>query len=702
MRPFFTVMFLLLPLVHRIPLFAANVPASPAPSDPSAVEALENYGKLPLYFEPNRGQVDARVRFLARLPELTVYLTDEEAVIRLRRLKSNRHGAEPKQETPRSEEATVRMKLAGPHRAPRINGSDKQAGIVNYFLGNDPSQWRTNVPLYRKVVYEGAYPGVDLVYYGNRERFEFDFVVQPGADPNAVRLEFSGMDQLKLTPEGDLALPNGLGDLRFHKPVMYQERGGNRMPVEGSYRLLADRRVGFDVAAYDRKLPLVIDPTLVYSTLLGGNTHISGGYNIAVSSSGNAFVTGQTIANDFPVVNAFQPYRVPGGMDWLFPSPDAFVTKLNESGSDLVYSTYIGGRSGETGLGIDVDSSGNAYVAGLTSSPDFPVQNAAQGSLAADFRDLFLTKLNATGTGLVYSTFLGGNSLESADGNLVAVNRQTGEAYVTGTTWSDDFPVLAPYQPVLSGCTDVIVAKYSASGVKKFATYLGGAECEYGQAIALDPSSNVYLTGYTESNNFPVTVGVVQPVRRDLWDLFVTKMKPDGSALVYSTYLGGSGEDYGYDIAVRSSGSAYVTGYTRSTDFPVTAGAVQAAPSGGENAFVTRLNPSATSLTLSTYLGGRKSDNSYSIAVQETSGNIVVTGYTYSDDFPIASALQPQKGGQDNAAYRTTNSGASWSGADSGIAAPKASAFSIHPTHPLVILAATSQGLQRSALRRNS
>jgi hypothetical protein len=638
--------------------------------------AIENYGKLPLYFEANRGQADGKVKYLTRLPELTVFLNEEDAVIQMRRQKAQGDAGE----------AVLRMKLAGAQPARRIEGLEKQAGVANYLLGKNPAHWRTDIPLFQKVRYEEVYPGIDLVYYGNRERLEFDFIVSAGADPNAVRLEFSGMKRMKLTPRGELVLENELGDVRYDKPVLYQEHKGKRVPVDGSYRLLAGARVGFTVGAYDRNLPLVIDPMLLYSTFLGGATELTIGHNVAVSPAGEVFVTGHTRAIDYPVANAFQSFNK--------GQADVFVTKI--TGTGLGYSTYLGGAGSEFAFGLDVDGEGNAYITGDTNSNNFPVQNASQGTLGGG-TDIFLTKLSNAGNVLLFSTYLGGSNAETAAYHTVQVNRTTGEAYVTGTTSSTNFPVLAALQPNLGGCSDAIVAKYFNTGVKQFATYLGGLGCDNGRGIAVDSGQFIYVTGSTASDNFPVTPEVIQPTRAGGTDLFITKLPPDGSFLGVSTYFGGTGNDDGYDIGVHSATETpYVTGVTTSVDLPTTAGVVQPVPPSGSNAFVTRLAKNFKSLVFSTYLGGSRTDVGYAIAVQGSSGGAAVTGYTHSDDFPLASPLQQVKGGEVKVAYRSVNNGGNWTLSDAGLGADGVNGFSLDPTNANSVLAATYRGVFKS------
>ena len=604
----------------------------------------------------------------------------------------------------------IRLELIGANPSPQVVGREELPGKSNYFIGNDPAKWRTNVPTYRKVEYREVYPGVSLVYYGNpaaAAQLEYDFVVAPGADPGQIRLGVEGAGRVEVDAEGDLVLQAAAGgQVRFHKPLVYQEVDGARREVEGSFTLRSSSlksavrnpqsEIGFEVAAYDPTYPLVIDPVLVYSTYLGGSGG-DWGYGIAVDSSGNAYVTGSTVSSNFPTANAVQArygggdsdafvsklnaagsalvystYLGGSGDDWSwgiavdssgnayvtgptasrnFPtanalqasnrgSHDAFVTKLNAAGSALVYSTYLGGSGDDAGTGMALDSSGNAYVTGLTSSRNFPTANAVQASYGGGMYDAFVTKLNAAGSALVYSTYLGGSDEDGGSG--IAVD-SSGNAYVTGMTNSSNFPTANALQASNRGSNDAFVTKLNAAGsALVYSTYLGGSGDEVG-LIAVDSSGNAYVTGETSSGNFPTANALHASSGGGRSDAFVTKLNAAGSALVYSTYLGGSGEEGGSGIAVDSSGNAYVTGYTGSSNFP-TSNALQASNRGLRDAFVTKLNAAGSALVYSTYLGGSDEDDGWGIAV-DSSGNAYVAGYTESSNFPTAGALQPAYGG---------------------------------------------------------
>ena len=472
--------------------------------------------------------------------------------------------------------AVVRMRLEGAthNPAPAVAGLERQPGISNYILGNDPAKWRSGVPHYARVQYDQVYPGIDLVFYGNPQQLEYDLVVAPGADPGQIRLSFEGVDGMRIDGEENLVLAVAGGEIVQKAPRVFQWVEGQKRVVAGRYVLLegsvaggaagevgmADggdgRAVGFALAAYDSAQALVIDPVVVYSTYLGGSSD-EYGYGIAVDGAGNAYVTGQTQSVDFPTVNARYPH--------LWGDTDAFVTKLDPQGQGPVYSTYLGGSSSEDGEGIAVDGAGNAYVTGFTTSADLPTVNARYPSLWGT-EDAFVTKLDPQGQGPVYSTYLGGSSEEGATG--IAVDG-AGNAYVTGETWSADFPTVNARYPALPGYGDAFVTKLDPHGQGPvYSTFLGGSSsADGGLGIAVDGAGNAYVTGWTLSFDFP-TANARYPNRWGYRDAFVTKFDPRGQGPVYSTYLGGSDGEQGTGIAVDGAGNAYVTGWTASTDFP--------------------------------------------------------------------------------------------------------------------------------------
>jgi hypothetical protein len=576
------------------------------------------FGNLPLFFEANQGQADAQVRYLARGPGYAVLLSDSGADLHLYQggLGSG-------------QDAVLHMQLVGANATPLVAGRDAQAGHANYLVGDDPAQWHTDVPLFSRVEYQQVYPGIDVVYYGNdQHQLEYDFDLAPGADPSQVALRFDGQQGLALDSQGNLVLHLAGGDVVEQAPVIYQDVAGARQRVEGNYVLHPDGTIGLQIGRYDASQTLVVDPTLVYSLSMGGSNYDQG-FGVAVDPSGNVYLTGFTESVNFPTVNAVQgAYH--GGQD-------CFVVKLNAAGA-LLYSTYLGGSGDDWGTGIATDAAGNAYVTGFTHSTNFPTKNPLQA--ANGFYDAFVAKLNPTGSALVYSTYLGG----SADGSSRAIAVDgSGNAYITGYTIATNYLTAQAEQPTNHGGADAIVAKLGPTGGLVYSTYLGGSGDDYGEGIAVDASGQAYVTGETFSTNFPVAGAFQAASGGGSGDAFVTKLSATGLVLAYSTYLGGSGTDIGKAIAVDAAGAAYLTGYTNSVNFP-TKSAFQPAIGGGTDAFVTKLSASGATLSYSTYLGGSAEEDGYGLAV-DGAGNAYVDGFVASSNFPTANAYQPTYGG---------------------------------------------------------
>ena len=689
-------------------------------------QVVASYGKLPLSFEANQGQVSGSVQFLSRGLGYTLFLTGDEAVLSLGR--AARAGLMPDATTlaaeptngdgPGATESVLRMKLIGARAGAAVTGAEELPGKSNYIIGNDPTKWRTNVPNYAKVRYQNVYPGVDLVYYGTQGgQLEYDFVVAPGADPHSIGLSFQGAGKIRVDKAtGDLVLALDGSELRFRKPVVYQEvpsevRGprsevqdearnssprqstiGNRQFLDGRFVLTGRNQIGFQVATYDHRAPLVIDPVLLYSTYLGGAKY-NIGYRVAVDASGSAYVAGATNSTVFPTTaGVFKSLLNPGGCAIMvtkgqpkevFTCPDAFVTKLNPTGTQLVYSTYLGGSASDGATGISVDSSGNAYVTGATGSTDFPTTAGAFQTSATDSSartHAFATKLNPTGSALIYSTYLAGTH---DDISTISALDSSGYLYVAGGTSSKDFPTTAgAFQRTITGtschnyeqtwpCFDGFIAKLNQQGTALvYSTYLGGNNHDGVLGLAVDSTGSAYVTGGTASTNFPLanalqsSFGTAPCSGTTLggnpepcfFHAFVTKLNSTGTALDYSTYLGGNGYDAGLGIAVDATGAAYVTGATNSTNFPTTAGAAQTTFGGGtcnfgvslsfncSDAFVAKLEPSGTSLAYSTYLGGDSFDLGWAIAV-DNAGIAYVVGGTDSLDFPTDATTGNFQGG---------------------------------------------------------
>lgn len=553
---------------------------------PHASAASPALRGLPFSFEPNLGQTDPRVKFLARSRGMTVFLTSTETVLVTTR-------------------CAVRMRLEGANPDPAINGVDPLPGRNHSIIGRDPGRWRANVPTYARVRYRDVYRGVDLVYYGTEDRqLEYDFVVGPGVDPGVIRLTFEGVDRLELGGDGDLVLHVGETHLRLGKPRVYQVSPEGRRSVAGAWTL-ENTTVGFRLGAYDTSQVLVIDPTVALATYIGGSGSDQA-FAVALGPDGSVFLTGNTVSANFPTtLGSVQPMAAGGS--------DVFVVRLNSTFTASLYSTFLGGSGDDAGRGIAVDSAGNAYVTGFATSMDFPTTPGAVRpnrpiGEPAGVADAFVVKLNPQGSALVYGTYLGGTG---SDVGLAIAIDLAGNAFVTGGTFSVDFPItLAAPQLLLGGGRDAFVTSLNSTGTAlRYSTFLGGAGTDVGNAIAVDGAGSAYVTGSTTCaaapcptvTDFPTTPGAFAPLRppgeaAGVTDAFVTKLDAIG-ALVYSTFLGGTAADEGLGIVIDASDHAIVTGGSASTDFPLTVG--YGSFTGTLQAFLTRLDPAGTAVVIS-------------------------------------------------------------------------------------------------------
>jgi len=647
---------------------AIQVPkGSRSASKPKIVKA---FGKIPLHFEKNRGQAPAAIQFLARGPGYQVALTSTGSVVALN--SKHRGGAARPGKRPASENSlattkgAVQISLVGSHATPQGIGQAPLPGKVHYLRGHDPAQWHTNIQTYAAVRYPEVYPGIDLVYHGRQQHLEFDFEVKPGVDPGIIRMALTSIPsqdsthpaaqngpRLTLTEDGDVVVE--LGEKGEHvtvkKPQVYQRINGHRRHIGARYVLAENNlskknkdhplEVSFLVDRYDARYPLIIDPVLSYATYLGGS-NLDDGSGIAVDPAGNVYVTGETSSPEVPGIT---PTQGPDDQ----PMGDAYVLKLNPTGSEVIYLTVLGGTQEDSGGDIVVDAVGSAYVAGETSSLDFPTVNALQPAFGGGLKDVFVAKLNPTGSVLIYSTYLGGEekSLEMEGG--IAIDA-VGNAYVTGGTDASDFPTTVnAFQPNLGlGGDDAFVSKLNPAGsALVYSTFLGGSGTDYGSGIAVDAVGNAYIAGFSPVAlvPFPTTVNALQPTNpsmsSDRGAGFVAKLNPTGSALVYSTFLGGVGATNSIEgIAVDAAGNAYVAGTTDSPDFP-TVNSLKPAPFLQSDGFVAKLNPTGSALVYSTILGGSSYDGISGLAIDEA-GNAYVTGFTSSPDFPTINTLQPK------------------------------------------------------------
>jgi hypothetical protein len=639
---------------------AAKSPAV-TPAEHARINAA--YAALPLAFEANQGQVDPEVKYMARGNGYKLFLTDSDAVFSFHSKSSNdepaTHGrvfqlrARTVPNSRRSQKdlfSVVRMQLLHGNSHAQVAAAGELPGKTNYYLGNDPKNWHTNVPLYARVSYKSVYPGIDLAYYGERSKLEFDFIVAPESNPAPIDLSFGGAQHVATDPAGNLIVSSTAGNVVLHKPVAYQEQNGARQLVDASFVLRAKNQVTFELGNYDHSRELVIDPSVTYATYLGGSAE-DDGYGIAFDSSGDTYITGQTASTDFPTA---------GGTSANSGGFDVFVTKISPTGSSLIYSTYVGGSGNDSGNALAVDASGDVFVAGGTSSSNFPTtagvfqKNFGGGSSL----NAFVFELNPLGSTLTFSTYLGGAN-DSAAASGIAIDG-TG-VYVVGSTASTTFPLQGPIQSSLAGGSNGFVTKFNSSGTALlYSTYLGGGTGDFASAVAV-VSGQAYVTGGAENPNFPTTHDGFQKTcgsdgtcNGGLYDAFVTVYNSAGSSYVYSTFLGGSSVDEGLGIAVTSAGNAYVTGMTQSTDFPLQS-ASQKTLGGTQNAFVSQLNPAGSALVYSTYLGGNQTDWGTSVAL-DSSQNAYVTGQTSSSNFPTVNPTQATIGGGNDAFVSELNS----------------------------------------------
>ncbi len=611
----------------------------------------KNLNHMPMNFTLNQGQTDARVKFTARGRGYSLFLTPTEAVLSLQRAKSLGSTA-------------LRMRLLQANDNPAISGLDQLPMVSNYYLGNDPSKYQENVPHFAKVKYAQVYPGIDVVYYGQQNELEYDFIVAPGADPNVIQMNFAGATNLRLADNGDLVIHTKGGELRQHKPVIYQIINGARQEIAGHF-VVNRKQVGFAVGAYDTTKELVIDPTLTYSTYLGGFEGDEKAYSVAVpagcTGACDSYITGEIASLTFPDTN------ISGGSAG---GKDVFVAKMNPAGTSVAFLTFIGGAGNEHGRGIKADATGNSFVVGVMGS-NFVVPGGVTGYQAADpvanNDDGFVAKLSPTGA-LVNFTYLGGSGYDQVNGLVLDGTN----VCVTGQTYSSNFPTQGAYDSTFNNGHDAFVTKLPNNlGALSYSTFLGGGNMDYGNGIDVYLGI-IYVAGNTQSSNFPTTatgfdrfIAGYAPV-----DAFVARIDPavaGSGGLVYSTFLGGNGREYAYGIAVnQSTGQFYITGrshaqgasltgYNKSSltaGFPVTSGAIQATQGGYGDVFVTRFNAAGSNLLYSTLLGGSDYDTAYGIEVNGTTVYIVgetdssnagnpfpTTGDRFQDDQPGTDAF---------------------------------------------------------------
>lgn len=635
-------------VISTVERFASPVLVSPPPSAPNAgpdvgVNSLQLLDQLPVTFEPNRGQWDQQVAY------------------RMRSVPWGGYEVELRREGPRiifesaGKIESLDLRFQGSAGAVEIEAADPSPAHTNYFIGSSEADWITSLPGYHKIIYRLIYPGIDLVLYGRGHEIEFDFLVAAGADPSLIQMAFirteSGPRETRSVPvelaeDGELRFPGWEGVIELGRPHIYQESPAGQQTIDGGYHISNNSLVTFELGSYDPTHPLVIDPLIVSSGFLGG-TGQDTPYAITHDDSGNIYLAGQTRSTNFPVRS---PYD--GTINGV---SDAFLMKINPSGTAILMSTYLGGRNpGDRILDIEVDRDGLIYVCGETSSLNFPLVNPFQSTYSGNF-DGFVAILGSGGSRLLFSSLLGGSSQDTIYG--LALDEEH-NIYLTGSTRSGNFPTVRAMQPQIRGEVDAFVAKVDPRGKLLFATYWGGqdtgveeSEEESGLGIVVDPLRNIYLTGVTSSNAFPL-VAPYQSTFGGVTDCFVVKMGSDGQSVIFSTYLGGVRADAGRAIVVDPFGQSVITGYTFFRDFPVK-NAFQPAYMGNLDAFVTKMSANGQRLIFSSFLGGSGEENSGAIGDSTPVGSIAIdrAGYIYvggktsSSDFPLLVPIQPGLGG---------------------------------------------------------
>ena len=585
------------------------------------------------FFIENKGQWDPEVKYLARICGMNAWITNSGVVYDYYKIIRNFDAAEMLKMNPKEKQDSenkntsiqghiIKLQLVNTEKNIFSAGNNRREGCYNYLTGNDKNKWASNVPLFDNIELQGIYKGIDVKYYYDNGMLRYDYKVKAGADISQLKFRFEGQNRININSNGEVVLKTTSGDVTNGKIYAYQMDKDKKKEVTCKFEQKEDGTLGLKAEGYDEKKELIIDP-LVYSTFIGGSGAYDYGNSIAVDASGNAYITGQTASLNFPTTSgAYQTTY--GGFN-----QDAFVTKLNSDGSGLVYSTYIGGNYNDIGYSIALDTRGDAFITGQTSSTNFPISNDAyQTTLTSVVGNAFVTELNSTGTGLIYSTYIGGSYRTDGEyGFSIAVDG-SGNAYITGWTDSPDYPTTTgAYQTALSASENAFVTKLNSTGTALiYSTLIGGSNIingDFGYAIAIDAAGNAYITGQAYSSDYPTTSGAYQTAP----GIFVTKVNPSGSDLIYSTCIGGCG--IGKSIAIDAGGNAYITGYTQCA-YPSTSGAFQTASA---NCFVTKLNSTGSGLIYSTFIDGNQVN---SIAL-DMSGNAYITGWTDSPNFPTTS-----------------------------------------------------------------
>lgn len=632
-------------VILTLPVLTMILPPERISAEPSD-RAEDLLTRNEVIFLPNQGQWPEVVLFRTVISGVTIWFTRDAVYHQFSRPLaegsssiSTATGFEPVTASPRLERMMVAAQFVGSNPDPIVVGRDAVDYLTNFLIGDDPSQWQTDIPGYRTIEYQSIYPGIDVRYLVIDGKLEYDLILAPGADPKAVEINYQNGRKVSIDGLGDLVVTTAWGEIREQAPVIYQLVDNQRWPLAGRFRLINQSAFRFELIDQPKAdYPVIIDPVVTYTNSFGGSGNDEG-FGIAVDHNGNAYVTGYTSSSDFPVVN---PFQVDTGGGYY----DAFVAKLTSSGTGLVYSSYLGGSSDDRGHSIAVDTDGSAYVTGYTYSNDFPTQDPYQSSHGGGVSDVFVVKLNPQGNGFEYATYLGGLGRDVGEGIVVD---DLGQAYLTGYTRSTNFPTVNPFQGSLAGINfDAFLTQLSSDGgTIEYSSYLGGSVSDYGRNLALDKFGSVYVVGYTKSTDFP-TLNPFQTENSGDFDAFVTRFNLSGSEPMFSTYLGGSGADYAEGVVVDSNLYVSLSGYTTSTDFP-TLNAYQPGHGGGlRDMFLARFNSSGRNLLNSTYLGGSGEDYCFGLAAT-AQGNLCLTGTTYSEDFPLVKPHQPTLNGSNDA-----------------------------------------------------
>lgn len=584
------------------------------------------------FFEPNRGQFDSGVDFESRNFGF--------------RMLMNKKGIHLIAQTAKGDESKLEIRFLRESAQAHIEGESVLGGKSNYLTGSDPKHWRLGVPHFTSARYHELYNGIDLSVYTAGPSPEMDFIVQPGADPQQILLSFGtqAMSDLRATSAGDLTMHLNGRQLTMRRPTLFQIVDGRTFFVEGNYVVLGHNRVGFRVGRYDSTAKLTIDPVIVYGSYFGGSSQNSA-FSAAYDDNGNLVFTGTTNSSDYPVKNPLLSYKGPGTL-----GSDAVITKIDPSGSQVLFSTFLGGATGQSGAAaVAVDAFGNIYLTGTTTATDFPLKNAFQAAPKAGqcssgpCQHGFISKIDPNSGTLLYSTYLSGSSSDIPFG--IAVNA-AGNAVVVGYTKSIDFPTQAAFQPQFGGGdTDGFVTELSTDGSSLVnSTFLGGTGTEGAEDVAIDGSGNIAVVGGTTSGNFPL-VRPTQQQQAGADEAFVTIFPASLAAPLFSTYLGGSGNDFAIHAAYDGRGFLYVAGETASSDFPATAGAFQTKLGGVDtlgigDAFLAKYDVTVPALSYASYLGGANGEEANTFGV-DAGGDAFVFMSSSSRDLPTRNALQP-------------------------------------------------------------